>query len=74
MSYDFSLNPVLEKANNDDLQYLVEIITNAMTNALDSDELYKKYRPDHKKYVGVKKLWDSKVLYILNSLLSKSII
>ncbi len=53
MSYDFSLNPVLEKANNDDLQYLVEIITNAMTNALDSDELYKKYHPDHKKYVGV---------------------
>ena len=53
MSYDFSLNPVLEKANNDDLQYLVEIITNAMTNALDSDELYKKYQPDHKKYVGV---------------------
>ena len=43
MSYDFSLNPVLEKATNEDLQYLVEIINKTITNSLESDELYKKY-------------------------------
>ena len=53
MSYDFNLNPVLEKANNDDLQYLVEIINKTITNCLENDELYKKYNPDHQKYVGV---------------------
>ena len=53
MSYDSSLNPVLEKANNDDLQYLVEIITNATTNFLDCNELYKRYNPDHRKYIDV---------------------
>ena len=53
MSYDFSLNPVLEKATNEDLQYLVEIINKTITNSLESDELYKKYNPDHKKYVNV---------------------
>ncbi len=53
MSYDFSLNPVLEKTTNEDLQYLVEIINKTITNSLESDELYKKYNPDHKKYVNV---------------------
>ena len=53
MSYDFSLNPVLAKATNEDLQYLVEIINKTITNSLESDELYKKYNPDHKKYVNV---------------------
>jgi uncharacterized protein YaaW (UPF0174 family) len=53
MSYDFNLNPVLEKATNEDLQYLVEIINKAITNSLENDELYKKYNPDHQKYVSV---------------------
>ena len=53
MSYDFSLNPGLAKATNEDLQYLVEIINKTITNSLESDELYKKYNPDHKKYVNV---------------------
>ena len=52
MSYDYNLNPVIEKASNEDLQYLVEILTGAMTNFLDVDSDYKKYYPDHSKYTG----------------------
>ena len=53
MSYDPNLNPVLKKASNDDLQYLVEIINKTITNSLESDELYKKYNPDHQKYIDL---------------------
>ena len=53
MLIDNDLSPVLEKANNDDLQYLVDIITNARTNSLDREALYKQYYPDHQKYVNL---------------------
>jgi len=52
MSYDLNLNPVIEKVSNEDLQYLVEILTGAMTNFLDVDLDYKKYYPDHQKYAS----------------------
>ena len=53
MSYDSNLNPVLEKCNNEDLDYLVEFITKTITNSLENDGLYKKYYPDHQKYAGL---------------------
>lgn len=53
MIYDPNLNPVLEKADNEDLQYLVDIITKAMTNSLEGNEFYKAHAPDHKKYANL---------------------
>jgi uncharacterized protein YaaW (UPF0174 family) len=51
MSRDSNLNPVLNKANNEDLEFLVDLITKTMTNFLDVNDVYKRYYPDHKKYV-----------------------
>ena len=53
MSYDSNLNPVLKKASNDDLQYLVEIIAKAMTNSLEKNEVYKVNNPNHQKYIDL---------------------
>ncbi|MBQ4106268.1 MAG: hypothetical protein IJC73_01645 [Lentisphaeria bacterium] len=53
MEMDNNLNPVLEKATNEDLQYLVDVITNARTNSLEKEGLYKQHCPDHKKYVNL---------------------
>ena len=53
MEMDNNLNSVLEKATNEDLQYLVDVITNARTNSLEKEGLYKQHCPDHKKYVNL---------------------
>ena len=39
--YDDDLNPILEKASNEQLQPLVEIITGAFSNFLEIEEAYK---------------------------------
>ena len=44
-SYDKNLNPVLETASDEDLQFLVDLILNKMSNYLDINEAYKKYAP-----------------------------
>ncbi len=50
MSYDFNLNPVLEKASNEDLNFLVDLIIDTMTNMLCIKDEYIKYAPNHSKY------------------------
>ena len=52
-SYDKNLNPVLETASDEDLQFLVDLILNKMSNYLDINEAYKKYRPRHSMYADV---------------------
>lgn len=54
MSYDRDLNPVLEKASNEQLQPLVDAILKAsVSESLSSDSNYKSFAPDHSKYVDV---------------------
>ncbi len=53
MTYDPNLNPVLEKASNEELQYLVDIITNAVTNSLEGNDFYKAQAPNHQKYTNL---------------------
>ena len=52
-SYDSNLNPVLQKANNEELQYLVEIITKQITNSLTGNDYYKAHAPNHQKYTNL---------------------
>ncbi len=52
-NYDADLNPVLHSASNEELQILVDIITNRDTEELTSHELYKKFHPDHTQYYAV---------------------
>jgi hypothetical protein len=51
--YDNDLNPLLEKASNGQLQPLVEIITGTFSNWLDTDETYKKHKPNHVMYADL---------------------
>ena len=39
--YDNDLNPIIEKASNEELQFLVDVLTKTMTNGLNSTEEYK---------------------------------
>lgn len=52
-NYDADLNPVLHSASNEELEVLVDIIQSRDTEDLTSNELYKKYYPDHKQYYAV---------------------
>ena len=52
-SYDKNLNPVLESASDEELQFLVDLILNKMSNYLDINDAYKKYRPRHSMYADV---------------------
>lgn len=47
---DFDLD-FLYSCTNEELDLLVQILLNAMTNGLDIDETYKKYNPNHRKYI-----------------------
>ena len=47
---DFDLDFLYDCAN-EELDLLVQILLNALTNGLDIDETYKKYHPDHRKYI-----------------------
>ena len=51
--FDPNLDPVLEKANNEELQYLVDIITKTRTNSLEKNEFFKAHSPDHQKYTDL---------------------
>lgn len=51
--FDKSLNPVLEIADNDDLQTLVEYIETKFSEDLTSHDAYKKHEPEHSKYADL---------------------
>ena len=51
--YDDDLNPILEKASNEQLQPLVEIITGAFSNFLEIEEAYKAHHPNHVMYADL---------------------
>lgn len=51
--YDNDLNPILEKATNEQLQPLVEIITGAFSNFLEIEEAYKTHHPNHVMYADL---------------------
>ena len=36
--HDDDLNPIIEKASNEELQFLVDVLTKTMTNGLDKTE------------------------------------
>ena len=48
---DVDLIDVLRQSSNEDLEPLVDILKKPMTETLSAQERYKKYRPDHGKYV-----------------------
>lgn len=51
--YDDDLNPILEKASNEQLQPLVEIITGAFSNFLEVEEAYEAHHPNHVMYADL---------------------
>jgi hypothetical protein len=51
--YDNDLNPLLEKASNEQLQPLVDIITGTFSNWLTTDETYKNHNPNHVMYADL---------------------
>ncbi|WP_318385909.1 ubiquinol-cytochrome C chaperone family protein [Enterobacter sp.] len=51
--YDTALLPVLKNATNAELAPLVEYITKAMNNSLDSESRYKTHYPQHNQYVDL---------------------
>jgi uncharacterized protein YaaW (UPF0174 family) len=48
--FDEDLNPVLNACTNEELQYLVELLTGTFTNFLEIEPEFQKYYPDHQKY------------------------
>ena len=50
---DTDLMPVLKQATNAELSPLVEYITKAMNNSLDSEARYKTHYPQHGNYVDL---------------------
>ncbi|MBO5760426.1 MAG: hypothetical protein J6S53_02660 [Lentisphaeria bacterium] len=51
--HDNDLNPIIEIASNEELQFLVDVLTKTMTNGLTSQEEYKKFSPDHRQYANL---------------------
>lgn len=51
--FDNDINPILEIASNDDLDFLVELVTRTYTNFLCRTDVYKEHFPDHKKYADL---------------------
>lgn len=48
--FDKDLNPVLKACTNEELKFLVDLLTGTFTNYLEIEDDYKKYYPDHQKY------------------------
>lgn len=51
--FDKNLNPVLEIADKDDLEPLVEYITDKLSEDLTGSDAYKRHAPDHTKYADL---------------------
>jgi uncharacterized protein YaaW (UPF0174 family) len=51
--FDADINPILEIADNDDLEFLVELITGTFTNFLTIEEAYKLHSPNHVMYADL---------------------
>jgi len=51
--FDKDLNPVINACNNEELQFLVDLLSDTFTNFLTIEDDYKKYYPDHQKYAGL---------------------
>ena len=51
--YDSDLNPVIEKASNDELQWLVDLITNTYTSTLENNGVYEANYPNHTVYADL---------------------
>lgn len=51
--FDKDINPVLENATNEDLQYLVDLLTGTFSNLLEVNSVYKENQPNHKAYADL---------------------
>ena len=51
--FDQDLNPVIKACSNEELQYLVDLLTGTFTNFLTLEEDFEKYYPDHQKYADL---------------------
>lgn len=51
--FDKDINPVLEIAPNEDLQYLVDLLTGTFSNFLEVNDVYKANCPNHKVYADL---------------------
>ncbi len=51
--FDKDITPVLEKANNEDLGYLVQLLTKQLTSTLDAKDVYEKNKPNHTVYADL---------------------
>ena len=51
--FDKDINPVLEIASNEDLQYLVDLLTGTFSNFLEVNDIYKANRPNHQVYADL---------------------
>lgn len=51
--FDNDINSILEIAPNEDLQYLVDLLTGTFSNFLEINEVYKANKPNHKIYADI---------------------
>jgi len=51
--FDKDLNPILETANNDDLEPLVEYVITKLSEDLTSHDAYKEHQSEHKEYADL---------------------
>lgn len=51
--HDADLNPVLENANNEQLEVLVAILKKKLSETLSIEDRYKEHYPDHQKYTDL---------------------
>lgn len=51
--YDSDINPILENATNEDLQYLVDLLIGTFTNFLEVNDVYKANCPNHRVYADL---------------------
>ncbi len=52
-AYDRDLNPVLEKASSEDLQFLVELLNKQLNSSLELTAVYKQHHPNHTAYADL---------------------
>lgn len=51
--YDSNLNPLLDRANNEDLETLVDYLKNKLSEQLTGHNAYKAFAPDHNQYADL---------------------
>ena len=52
-AFDKDINPLLEIATNEDLEFIVKLLKNTFSNFLERNKIFKEFYPEHQKYADL---------------------